>query len=288
MARPRTCRRRLLEAALSVIGAAGSSSVAADTLFAHGADRVWRRSDGSLTLLTATNGTTFTDASGEYRLEGGSGSYRLNGPGGATLVFENGRRAPSEDPVAECQAYCDAAAQPPPPSTTTPSIAGALSLDLRPASCRSYFTDYPPVERGSRIEIALADEQALPGALATIRSFPQADFISEHELVVVHSRDLASVSLDPAIHPDALYELLLRDAAAIESELLAPLEALGVIARHEGGVTTRLEHDPSRATVLILLVRHGMASANQRDQIARARLRMAAELGIELRVVEIP
>ena len=47
-------------------------------------------------------------------------------------------------------------------------------------------------------------------------------------------------------------------------------------------------HRPERAVVLELVVRHGIASADQKGQIRRAAAELLARHGIRLRVVEIP
>ena len=191
-----------------------------------------------------------------------------------------------ERPPARDEAPCDSATSPPPARFLNgPGVPGALRLDARPASCRSYFSDFVGTARGAAIEIGLGDILHYGGYTATVRSFPIADFIGE-ELRVVRSRDLSLPTYDA--REDGLLERLLRDGEEIEQRLLDPLERAGRLELRELGRTTTLLHDPDRPVVLELIVRHGLASPDQIRQVARARALLAERHGIVLRVIEIP
>jgi len=166
-----------------------------------------------------------------------------------------------------------------------PGIPGALRLDARPASCRSYFVEHRGTERGERIETALAGLAHYAHYAPTVRSFPIVDFIGA-ELRVVRSRDLALSTYDNS--PDGLYERLLRDGDDIARHLLEPLARDGRLSVTELGRTTTLGPPAARPVVLELVVRRGFASADQVEQIERARAALQERHGVRLRVIEIP
>ena len=180
---------------------------------------------------------------------------------------------------------CDSASSPPPPSFATVGIVGATRVDARPASCESYFVEHLGTERGTEIEAGLVGLPHYVGYDTTVRSFPVVDFVGR-ELRVVRSRDLSLPSYDAV--PDGLFDRLLRDGDDIARGLLEPLARDGLVAASESGRTTVVLHQPKRAVVLELVVRHGIASADQRRQIRRAAAELLARHGVRLRVVEIP
>ena len=189
-------------------------------------------------------------------------------------------------PLDRAPRRCDGAANPPGDAFLgAAGLPGALRIDARPASCRSYFTDFSGTERGFEIESGLGADGHYAGYEPTVRSFPIVDFVGA-ELRVVRSRDLSLPTYANA--PDALYRRLLADGEAIAARLLEPLERDGRIDVTELGRTTTLAHDPSRPVVLELVVRHGLASADHALQIERARAALLAARGIALRVIEIP
>ena len=181
---------------------------------------------------------------------------------------------------------CDTDASPPDPTFEHGTgIPGALRLDARPASCRSYFSDFAGTARGTAIEAGIGDLPHYGGYRHTVRSFPIADFVGA-ELRVVRSRDL---SLPTYASPgEGLLERLLRDGEAVERRLLDPLERHGRVELRELGRTTTVLHDPSRPVVLELIVRHGLASPDHIRQMERARILLRERHGIVLRVIEIP
>ena len=186
---------------------------------------------------------------------------------------------------------CDAAGSPPPDGFLDgPGIPGAVRRDVRPGSCRSHFVDYRGTRRGRAIEHGLIRFEDASLGLPTVPGFPVVDFVGADELVVVRSRDLASPTYDDPVR-DALFDRLMRDGLDVERLLLGPLRERGhVEAGAADGVPgiRRIEATPERSVVLELVVRRGMASPSQIDQIERARIELAARHGIELRVVEIP
>ena len=181
---------------------------------------------------------------------------------------------------------CDTDASPPDPTFEHGAgIPGALRLDARPASCRSYFSDFVGTARGMAIEGGVGELAHYVGYDGTVRSFPIADFVGA-ELRVVRSRDL---SLPTYGAPGkGLLERLLRDGEEIERHLLDPLARDGRVELRELGRTTTVLHEPNRPVVLELVVRHGLASPGQIAQMERARALLLARHGIVLRVIEIP
>ena len=181
---------------------------------------------------------------------------------------------------------CDTDASPPDPTFEHGAgIPGALRLDARPASCRSYFSDFVGTARGMAIEGGIGDLPHYGGYRGTVRSFPIADFVGA-ELRVVRSRDLSLPTYDSP--GEGLLERLLRDGEQIERQLLVPLERHGRVELRELGRTTTVLHDPSRPVVLELIVRHGLASPDHIRQIERARTLLRERHEIALRVIEIP
>jgi hypothetical protein len=186
----------------------------------------------------------------------------------------------------DCPDQCDTNNHPAPDDFESgPSIDEALTIDVRPESCQSYFREYIGIERGSRIEEALAHAHHYAGAVATVRSFPIVDFISDGEARVVRSRDLASQTYTAS---GALYERLMRDGRDIESGLIMPLREDGAIERTELGATTRLEAASAVTIVLEVVVQHGMTTSIQLDELRRAASDLASTWGIVLRIIEIP
>ncbi len=186
----------------------------------------------------------------------------------------------------DCPEQCDASAYPPSNDFQAgPSIDEALTIDIRPETCQSYFDAYVGIERGSRIEQALAYTDPFAGSVATVRSFPVVDFIAQGEARVVRSRDLASQSY---AEPGSLYERLMRDGRDIEAGLIIPLSEDGFIERTELGRTTRLEASDSVTIMLEVIVQHGMINVDQLDDIRRAASDLASTWGIALRIIEIP
>ena len=205
----------------------------------------------------------------------------------AVLECDPEHPAPADAAESERDAEdrCDTASNPPPPSFTTSGVPGATRVDARPASCESYFVEHVGTERGTEIEAGLVGLPHYAGYDATVRSFPVVDFVGR-ELRVVRSRDLSLPSYDAV--PDGLFDRLLRDGDDIVRGLLEPLARDGLVAASESGRTTVVLHRPERAVVLELVVRHGIASADQKGQIRRAAAELLARHGIRLRVVEIP
>ena len=193
----------------------------------------------------------------------------------------------------ECPAdsVCDPNASPPPPGFLDgPGIPDAVRRDVRPGSCRSHFVEHRGTRRGLAIEHGLATYGNAELGLPTVPGFPVVDFVGADELVVVRSRDLASPTYDDPVR-DALFDRLMRDGRDVERLLLEPLRERGHVAAaapDDVPGIRRIEATPERTVVLELVVRRGMASPSQIEQIERARAELAARHGIELRVVEIP
>ena len=184
---------------------------------------------------------------------------------------------------------CDNTENPAPESTRTPSFMGALAIDLRPASCHSYFIEYFGTMRGQEIEYGLDTHARYQHYVSTVRSFPIVDLIGEHELLTVRSRDLTSASYDPTVFPDGLYQRLLEDAMDIQDRFITPLQTHGTLETIELGESTRVDSDIlERPMVLEIIIRHGFASPEQIAQINRARADIELTYGIELRIIEIP
>ena len=267
-------------------------------LYNRGEDRLIVMADGRhlsfrpIGARDSSVATRFATAGNDWLLSGARGRYRLTHPDGRMELLDytgrDGALAPGGS-VLQCPVDCDTTSSAAGPAFVgSAGIPGARRVDIRPASCRSYFSDYPPIERGTRIQAALTRQGAMPGLSPTVRSFPHVDWVGDTELIVLHSRDLASSSLDAARRPDALYDRLLADARAVQRGLVDPLERHGTLAVRDGDSETRIDARPARRIVLTLLVRHGLASADQMRQIAAARRDIARLHGFELRVIEIP
>jgi len=267
-----------------------------DGLYTDGARRLLLLDDGRRILFEPVAGGAsdrFVDATGDWQLHGTLGRYRVSEAGGHRAQFvASGRQRASVSATRDrqrdshdCPLDCDNTDS---GFTDEPGMPGATRLDLRPASCRSYFTDYPPIDRGSHIEAAMTRHAVLAGAVPTVRSFPLVDWIGETELIVLHSRDLASRYLDGSRDPDALYDRLLADGEAIQRDIVDRLAVEGGILVRESGAETHLAADPPRQPVLAMVVRDGLVSPSQLAQIRRAEAELARRHGIELRVIEIP
>jgi|GEM_PF-3562093 len=227
----------------------------------------------------------FVDATGRWQLEGARGEYVLTDPQGRRARPSIGRAGTAE----HCPVDCDTANHPPGATfAAREGIPGARYLDLRPASCASYFTEFAPLARGARIEAALTRQGGMAGMTATVRSFPLIDWLDDEQLIVLHSRDLASESLDATRHPTALFDVLLSDGRSIERDIAQRLARDGHILVRDGVAETRVDALPPRRIVLTLLVRHGMATEQQRTQIRLAREQLRLRHDIELQVIEIP
>ena len=184
---------------------------------------------------------------------------------------------------------CDSDAHPAPASTQTPSFTGAIAVDLRPATCNSYFVEYFGTTRGQEIEYGLDTHSRYQRYSSTVRSFPIIDLIGDDELLIVRSRDLTSASYDPQIFPDGLYRRLLQDALDIQDKFITPLQTNGFLESTELGETTRVDSEIlDRPMVLEVIIRHGFASPEHIAQINRAREVIEQTYGIALRVIEIP
>ncbi len=184
---------------------------------------------------------------------------------------------------------CDTDNSPPPEGFLTPSLDPlVIRVDARPGSCQSYFVDFEGIDRGQAIESGFEGHDRYDGFEATVNSFPIVDFITDEGLLIVISRDLISASYNDPASPDALYDTLMRDARAIQSQLLHPLQEQGSLEVSENGQTTRLTVDEVGKPVLEVVIQYDMATPAQRDQIRRAAEDMMVLHGIELRVIEIP
>jgi len=280
-----------------------------DIRFAHGEATTLRYDAGRLVSAIRDDGgtTTFEHEGGRLRAvtlgDGTRFDTSLTGDGGLSVrrrgspdecrPGDGPRSGPddglddgSDDHEEGTDDRCDTARHPPGIEFTDgPGLPGAVRVDARPASCRSYFVDYYGTERGSAIERALDGLPHYAGYAPTVGNFPVADFIG-HEIRVVRTRDLASPTYDAVA--DGLHERLLRDGREIAEGLLEPLARDGRLASTELGRTTTLVHREDRSVVLELVVRHGLASDDQRAQIRRAAAELLARHGIVLRVVEIP
>lgn len=187
-------------------------------------------------------------------------------------------------PVESCPSACEPESAPS-DFLAGPSIAGAITIDIRPSNCSSFFTEFVDIDRGALIETALADTEHYALTEATVRSFPIVDFIGQGEARVVRSRDLAS---DSYTSDGAFYDRLMRDGRDVADGLLAPLANDGFIERQEEGRVTRLDADPPIKVVLEIVVQHGMASQSQIEQMRLAATDLAQQWDIELRIIEIP
>ncbi len=194
-----------------------------------------------------------------------------------------------EDPLTEAPPErCDTQENPVPGFDAIDARSGVSTLDARPASCQSYFVEFYGTVRGEEIEHGLEDHPPYSAMVPTNRSFPVIDFINGNELIVVRSRDVASATYNNPDSPDALHDRLMRDGLQIQTRLLDRLESEGFLSGTENGQTTLITHGEQQRVALHLLIRQGMASAAHWQQIANARIALAARYGIDLQVIIIP
>lgn len=263
-----------------------------DTLDAEGRHRRWRYEGDRLSALVDDEaGTLAIDR------DAGGAAVRLRLPGGDELLVDGAPAsaapsAPRARPWCPADEGCDVAGSPPGEAFTTgPHVPGASTLDLRPASCRSYFVDYRGTGRGNRIEDAFDAVRAGRGLRHTARDFPVVDFVGADVLVSIRSRDLSSPTYANPARP-ALFDQLMRDGRDAERLLLGPLRDAGFVSASprdgERDALARIDAAPARRLVFELVIQHGVAGPDQIRQIERARAELAARHGIELRVLEIP
>lgn len=170
-----------------------------------------------------------------------------------------------------------------------PAQSGVSALDVRPASCESYFVEYFGTLRGSEIESALATLSPYQNMQSTVRSFPVVDFVNNQDWIVIRSRDLANPSFNDEETPNALFYRLMRDGREIQDRFLTPMEDNGFVTAAEQGASTTLEAglDPHNV-ILQLVIRHQIASPSHWQQIARATELLMQRHDIQLEVVIIP
>ncbi len=268
----------------------------------------WRQSDGSILSFDGSLPVRQVLANGvtrEFEYESGRLVRVLeNGSLKQEFLYRHGVLAGTRDadgvrhPLPEVASgtctndeasRCDSEANPPDAAFQRgPSIPFAMTLDIRPASCDSFFLAYAGTDRGLEIESALAHVPPYRDMTATLRIFPSVDFIAEDRLVLSVSRDLASASFDPATNPDALLEAILDDAEHWRKYIAEPLSRGESVTASELGASTTLEAIGNRTVELHLVIRHGMALPGQVVQMATAGERLAADYGIVLKVIEIP
>lgn len=183
---------------------------------------------------------------------------------------------------------CDTSKNPLPDFEAKAHNASIQYLDIRPASCQSYFIDYYGAERGARIETAIANMPSYASMEQTVRSFPIIDFVNDRELISLQSRDLASPTFNDPARPNALLYQLLRDGKTMHQLIYEELKETGAIVVEESGQTTMLQNDPQHRLSLHLVVRHQMASSAQWVQIEQAREELERRYGIGLEVIVIP
>lgn len=219
-----------------------------------------------------------------------STSPRPTNPPFANLAQPDTEAHECQPDTAASETPCDTDLHPPPIGFGEPSdIPFAVRVDARPGSCRSYFEDYAGTARGAAIEDGLGAQRHYAAYESTVWSFPVIDFIGA-ELRVVRSRDLALPSYNgsrPASGA-SLFDRLIRDGEDVHRYFLDPLARDGQLSVTEQGRTTSLSSGSNRPLVLEMVVRHGMASSAQIEQILRARIALRERFDIELRVIEIP
>ncbi|MFK8078034.1 MAG: hypothetical protein AB8B84_15715 [Granulosicoccus sp.] len=184
---------------------------------------------------------------------------------------------------------CDTDDNPIPGFNNLPNSAGATHIDIRPASCESYFIEYFGTQRGTEVENALARATPYSSLTPTIRSYPIIDFIDGNNLIVVRSRDIANPSFNDPENPNALLYRLLRDGREIQTRFITPLTENGQVSTTEEGQTTTIQLGANPPNITLqLVIRHHIASPAHWAQIARARAELLSKYGVVLEVVIIP
>lgn len=189
---------------------------------------------------------------------------------------------------------CDRERHPPPPGFGPSAQAGAIRgdtlrrVDIRPASCRSYFEEFGGIRRGREIETALAESGLYPGMDPTVPNFPVADFVGPDSVVAVVSHDLTAARFSDPNETDALYEALMARGADMQARLLAPVREHGFVSATYAGLESRVDATAIDRPIIDLVVRHGTGTSGRRHEIERARRELMTRHGIELRVIEIP
>jgi len=183
---------------------------------------------------------------------------------------------------------CDTQASPAPSDFQTLSdIPNAIRIDIRPASCESYFTDYYGTQRGTQIEDALGNHPRYAELDHAVRSFPIVDFYEDGEIRVVRSRDLASTTLSSE-RGEPLYNRLIRDGADIQRRLFDVIAENGSITVQENGSTTSISGEEIEDVILEVVVRYDLATPAQIVQIENARQKLLEQFDVVLQIIEIP
>lgn len=191
----------------------------------------------------------------------------------------------AEEPV---DSSCDTESFPAPRQFAEPSsIPGAIRIDVRPATCNSYFTDFYGITRGTQIENGLEQHSRYSSMTDTVRSFPIVDFFGDGEIRVVRSRDLSSPTLSSE-QGEPLFDRLMRDGREIQQKFVDPLVDQGTLSVEENGRTTSISRQEVDRIILEVIVRYDLATPSQIAQIEKAREELLDEYGVELQVIEIP
>jgi len=184
---------------------------------------------------------------------------------------------------------CDNTTTPPPSTfTLSPQIANSIKIDLRPQSCRSYFTDYNGIKRGVELEGGMLSHPRYITLISTVRSFPIVDFIDGNVAIAVHSKDLNSKTYSSPNYPNGLYKSIVVDGKNAHEKFLEPLQEKGTVSATEKGNTTTINNNEIDSLTMELMIRAGVATPDQINQINRARLELLKRWKIKLVVVEIP
>ncbi len=184
--------------------------------------------------------------------------------------------------------HCTDPSVEPPVGFEKPAADHVVRIDQRPGDCLSYFTSYPPIERGHAIEQALGLHPPYRGSESGGTFFPVADYWNQGRVYVLVSHDLTAGAFNPVQSTDGLYETLLADAEKVATRLLDPLTNGQVLADSTQAISPALVAEDAKQVFLDLVVQFGVISPAQEIAFDRAAEQILARYGITLRRIEIP
>lgn len=183
---------------------------------------------------------------------------------------------------------CEVKSTDAPAFNTKPILSFAEQVDIRPENCESYFDDYLHTRRGLRIESALEVMPRFRHYTGTVSTFPVIDFYGMGHAHVVKSKDLTAQVYSGNTESDALYKSIMADAADIQERFLDVLAEDQFITDSVRGVTTTIRNGDISNVVLHIVIQTGIATADQINQLKRAKLELDSRWGFNLKVIEIP
>lgn len=176
----------------------------------------------------------------------------------------------------------------PPVGFDQPTEHHVIRIDQRPGDCLSYFTSYPPIERGHAIEEAMALHPPYRGSESGGPFFPVADYWSGGRVYVLVSHDLTANSFTASENAQGLYETLIADAEKVATRLLNPLSNGQALPESTQNNHPMVMTKDAELLYLDVVVQFGVMSPAQALSFQRAAEYILDQYGITLRRIEIP